>query len=85
MRRNILYCRYAIDCARRRRRGLPERSFETFAAWAGRYSLSLRMEYWGLALWELSHRGGWRKALIPAAALLSPVRMSARVLRVLLG
>jgi glycosyltransferase involved in cell wall biosynthesis len=81
LRRNVLYTHYAMDCASRRRRGQPERSFEAFAEWANRFSMSLRLEYWSLSLWERSHAGGWRKALIVPAALISPLRIYARVMR----
>jgi glycosyltransferase involved in cell wall biosynthesis len=84
-RQNILYSHYALDCARRRKRGQTERTFESFAEWASRFSMSLRLECWSMSLWEISHRGGWRKALIPLAALMSPLRVCARVARTLAG
>jgi glycosyltransferase involved in cell wall biosynthesis len=84
-RRNVLYSHYAMDCARRRKRGQTERSFEEFADWADRFSLSLRLEYWSMSLWEISHKGSWRKVLIPPAALMSPLRVYARVMRALVG
>ena len=85
LRRNVLYARYALDCARRRRSRLPERSLEDYAAWAERGSLGLRLEYWSMALWERSHGGGWRTALAVPAAILSPSRVVARALRAVLG
>jgi glycosyltransferase involved in cell wall biosynthesis len=84
-RRNVLYSHYAMDCARRRKRGQSERSFESFAEWATRWSIALRLEYWSMSLWEISHKGGWRKALILPAALMSPLRVYARVIRALVG
>ncbi len=83
--RNVLYAHYAMDCARRRRQGQVERSFEAYAARANRLSLSPRLEYWSMLLWEISHKGGWRKALIPVAALMSPLRVYTRVMRRLAG
>lgn len=85
LRRNVLYSRYALDCARRRMRHQPERSFESFAAWAGRFGVAPRLEYWSMTLWEASHGGGWRKALVPLAAVLSPLRVYARFARALAG
>lgn len=85
IRRNLLYARYAIDCARRRKRGQTEQCFETFAEWANRFSVSVRLEYWSMTLWEVSHQGGWRKALVPLAALMSPLHLYARVMRTLVG
>jgi glycosyltransferase involved in cell wall biosynthesis len=84
-RQNVLYSRYALDCSRRRSRGQAERSFEAFAEWANRSSISFRLEYWSMSLWESSHKAGWRKALIPLAALMSPLRVYARVMRALVG
>jgi glycosyltransferase involved in cell wall biosynthesis len=84
-RRNVLYSHYALDCYRRRSRGRTERNFEEFAVWANRFSLALRLEYWSMSLWETSHKGGWRKVLIPLAALMSPLRVYARFTRTLLG
>jgi len=84
-RQNVLYSHYALDCARRRTRGQTERSFEAFSEWANRFSISLRLECWSMSLWELSHGGGWRKALIPVAALMAPLRVYARLARSLAG
>ena len=84
-RRNVLYSHYAMDCARRRKGGQTERSFEVFAKWADRFSMSLRLEYWSMSLWEISHKGGWRKVLIAPAALMSPLRVYARLMRTLVG
>jgi len=83
--RNILYSHYALDCARRRKRGQPERHFEAFAEWANRFSISIRLQYWSMSLWEISHQGGWRKLLIPLAAIMSPLHVYARVMRTLVG
>lgn len=85
LRRNVLYGLYALDCARRRRRGRAERTFQAYSVWATRFSLGLRLELWSMTLWEMSHRGGWRKALIPIAALMSPWRVYARAMRTLAG
>ena len=84
-RQNVLYSHYALDCARRRKRGQTERTFEAFAEWANRFSLSLKLEYWSMSLWEMSHKGGWRKVLILPSALLSPLRVYARIMRTLVG
>jgi glycosyltransferase involved in cell wall biosynthesis len=84
-RQNILYSHYALDCARRRKLGQVERTFEAFAERASRLSMSLRLECWSMSLWEASHKGSWRKALIPLAALMSPLRVYARIMRALLG
>jgi hypothetical protein len=85
LRRNVLYARYAIDCAARRKREQADRSFEAFAEWAERFSVSLKLEYWSMSLWEMSHRGGWRKLLILPSALMSPLRVYARITRRLVG
>lgn len=83
--RNVLYAHYAMDCARRRWRNQPERSFRTFAERATKSSIALRLEYWSMSLWERSHMGGWRKVWIGPAAVLSPLRVLARVVRAFSG
>ena len=83
LHRNVFFSRYALDCARRRRRHQRERSVEEYLTWATRYSLGLRFEYWAMTLWEQSHRGGWRRALVAPAALMSPWRTALRAVRAL--
>jgi glycosyltransferase involved in cell wall biosynthesis len=84
-RRNVYYSHYALDCARRRKLGKDERSFEEFAHWADRFAITPRLEYWSMSLWETSHKGGWRKLIVPVAACLAPLRVYARVMRRMVG
>lgn len=79
-RRNSLYCLYAIDCFRRRRRGRPEITFPTFEGrmgWMQRFLL--RKEELVLSLWR---RGLSGRALdVALGGILSPRRLLARTLR----
>lgn len=78
--RNTIYCRYALDCARHRRRGVPERSlaeYEDSMGWIDRVGLARErvvLDWWRRSM---SRRRAWAVA----AGLLDPKRVVARVLR----
>jgi hypothetical protein len=78
--RNSVYCLYALDCARRRRGGLPERSLGEYeGAMTAVERFGLARERLVLSWWRRSMVRGPAWAL--AAALLDPKRALARLLR----
>ena len=78
--RNTVYCLSALDCARRRRGGLPERSLGEYeGAMTAWQRLGLARERLVLDWWRHSMVAGRHWAL--AAAALDPKRVVARALR----
>lgn len=78
--RNTMYCLWALDGARRRKEGRPERSLAEFERSMGGWGrFVLARERLVLAWWRRSMHDGRRWAL--AAAMLDPKRGMARVLR----
>jgi hypothetical protein len=78
---NTRYVLYALDCARRRRSHLSERSFEAFSASMNIPTrIRLSREIAAVALWRTS-RSRYRWPLIALSALLDPKRPLARLLR----
>src|SRR5262249_1177396 len=80
-RPNTMYCLYAIHCAKRRRSGRSERSFETFETRMGPLQRMLfRKEQLVLSLWRQG-MGGKHTRDVVLGGLLSPRRVLARAMR----
>jgi glycosyltransferase involved in cell wall biosynthesis len=82
VRQNVEYLFYALDCARRRRKGAPELDFEAFRREAGWYTrLLMRREEQLLRYWRRSfYSPNPTYGLL--AACIDPRRVVARVLRI---
>lgn len=79
---NSQYCLYALDCARRRAAGRPERSFDDYVAHPGFADrLRLRRERVVLRLWRKSMAG--QPGFAALAALIDPRRAIARLAHML--
>jgi glycosyltransferase involved in cell wall biosynthesis len=83
VRQNVEYLYFALDCARRRRKGVPELAFESFIREAGWYTRFLmRREEQLLRFWRMSFYSP--TPIYPLlAALIDPRRVAARILRMI--
>ncbi len=79
--KNIYYQFYALDCARARRQGKPEKSYETFIQQISLWTrLRILREEYLLRMWR-SRLRKWNPGALILASLLDPRRVIIRVLR----
>lgn len=78
---NVLYSNYARNCAMRRRKGKFELEYSDFVAQSKLSLLPAYTEYASVCLWLWCGGAFWRKLFLPISALLSPLRIVARVAR----
>jgi glycosyltransferase involved in cell wall biosynthesis len=85
VRRNVEYLFYALDCAKRRRRGIPEVDFESFIGETGCYTkILMRREEQLLRFWRKSFYSQ-NPMYNLLAACIDPRRVVARILRYIDG